>query len=199
MFVGGVVVPQLLTGIEVAQGVRGERVGTSSWWWRWWWWWWCWWWWCWWWFGLMLTMVPISSGGDVDSAWLPKASGLGNLTKEMGLVSSASWIYLKEVKESPRNVKSSICFTSVWFVRVIPKTSVVQDEVQCTSVMVGVRQKIFPEVRKWFGSVNKDKYNDNDNSVMISVRQKLFPEVREWFGRVISLRWSRWDFYVLTV
>ena len=90
---------------------------------------------------------------------------------------------MKEVKESPRNVKSSICFTSVWFVRVIPKTSVVQDEVQCTSVMVGVRQKIFPVVRKSFGSVSKDKDNendkDNDNSIMISVRQKLFPEVRE--------------------
>ena len=80
-------------------------------------------------------------------------------------------------------LRALFVFTSVWFVRVIPKTSVVQDEVQCTSIMVGVRQKIFPVVRKSFGSVNKDKYNDNDkdndNSVMISVRQKLFPEVRE--------------------
>ena len=80
-------------------------------------------------------------------------------------------------------LRALFVFTSVWFVRVIPKTAVVQDEVQCTSVMIGVRQKIFPVVRKSFGSVSKDKDNendkDNDNSVMISVRQKLFPEVRE--------------------
>ena len=82
-------------------------------------------------------------------------------------------------------LRALFVFTSVWFVRVIPKTPVVQDEVQCTSVMVGVRQEIFPGMRKSFGSVNKDKDNDNDKdkdndtSVMIGVRQKIFPGVRE--------------------
>ena len=41
--------------------------------------------------------------------------------------------------------------TSVWCVGVVPKAAVVQDEVEETSIVVCMRQEIFPEM--WFGLV----------------------------------------------
>ena len=38
--------------------------------------------------------------------------------------------------------------TSVWFVRVVPKATIVQDEVEGASVVVCMLQEIFPEMRR---------------------------------------------------